>query len=633
MRAEVLVNTSGTGWSVRGTGRVMWQQVDERQQRLVVAPPLSSPADCHASSLAAVTLPDAAIRFSLPVDTVLHALPIDGDEWAMHFDTAEEASGVWEDIVMLQAAAGVVTTAAGSASGAAVPAPLPDPASEGGLCELERLLGSLLYSDNYSPPEEPPGGSLLSALGIVAESAGGEADDYIASIASAFAAAEASSGEPPAAFGRAPALRRLMKDDGASFVFGALEHETRALLHVETDAANTAFRARLASPAWPPCPLAWEDEEGLALVQALRRMQLLQDSVLPLLPRLAEHGAAPAPPLPSPLARSGGRRDPLPAQASPTSLVRELTALASGLHPIERARVYRRLTSLGLLAAARSTLGAASAPAGAHVRCCDVLSAVCSHDPSLLRSDEVAQLKAGPPEAGLPPAPEQAAAASQADASHLPDASGGTAAPPPPAAAASTSQLLAARLCDTADEGVARQAAELLGALLDPSSMEEAEVLLELLASLLGAHGERGLFVATSPQLWRSLSGLLEQPGRVLRCSVARFEGSREVGVLGVAPLVGRLVCLVAADRGGGGGVRDSLANSAVLSLLDSLLAASSEPGARHSALLSHLASDQRSELESLAAEAIAPADALLRAHVPPPSLLGARGGAAGREP
>uniref|UniRef100_A0A7S3W531 Uncharacterized protein n=1 Tax=Emiliania huxleyi TaxID=2903 RepID=A0A7S3W531_EMIHU len=301
-QAEVLVNTSGTGWSVRGTGRVMWQQVDERQQRLVVAPPLSSPADCHASSLAAVTLPDAAIRFSLPVDTVLHALPIDGDEWAMHFDTAEEASGVWEDIVMLQAAAGVVTTAAGSASGAAVPAPLPDPASEGGLCELERLLGSLLYSDNYSPPEDPPGGSLLSALGIVAESAGGEADDYIASIASAFAAAEASSGEPPAAFGRvaslllaladAPALRRLMKDDGASFVFGALEHETRALLHVETDAANTAFRARLASPAWPPCPLAWEDEEGLALVQALRRMQLLQDSVLPLLPRLAEHGVA-----------------------------------------------------------------------------------------------------------------------------------------------------------------------------------------------------------------------------------------------------------------------------------------------------------------------------------------------------
>ena len=42
--------------------------------------------------------------------------------------------------------------------------------------------------------------------------------------------------------------------------------------------------------------------------------------------------------------------------------------------------------------------------------------------------------------------------------------------------------------------------------------------------------------------------------------------------MLGVAPLVGRLVCLVAADRGGGGGVRDSLANSAVLSLLGSLL-------------------------------------------------------------
>ena len=49
------------------------------------------------------------------------------------------------------------------------------------------------------------------------------------------------------------------------------------------------------------------------------------------------------------------------------------------------------------------------------------------------------------------------------------------------------------------------------------------QVLLELLASLLGAHGERGLLVATSPELWRSLSGLLEQPGRVLRCSVARF--------------------------------------------------------------------------------------------------------------
>ena len=49
------------------------------------------------------------------------------------------------------------------------------------------------------------------------------------------------------------------------------------------------------------------------------------------------------------------------------------------------------------------------------------------------------------------------------------------------------------------------------------------QVLLELLASLLGAHGERGRLVATSPELWRSLSGLLEQPGRVLYCSVARF--------------------------------------------------------------------------------------------------------------
>ena len=373
-QAEVLVNTSGTGWSVRGTGRVMWQQVDERQQRLVVAPPLSSPADCHASSLAAVTLPDAAIRFSLPVDTVLHALPIDGDEWAMHFDTAEEASGVWEDIVMLQAAAGVVTTAAGSASGAAVPAPLPDPASEGGLCELERLLGSLLYSDNYSPPEEPPGGSLLSALGIVAESAGGEADDYIASIASAFAAAEASSGEPPAAFGRVASLllaladarpRRLVAQLPAASphscglqtgACAAAAHEGRrrvlCLWRAGARNARAAARgdrrrehrlprpprlARLAAlPAGVggrggararagPAPDAAAARLGappprVATERATphRHPPRPSSQVLPLLPRLAEHGAAPAPPLPSPLARSGGRRDPLPAQASPT---------------------------------------------------------------------------------------------------------------------------------------------------------------------------------------------------------------------------------------------------------------------------------------------------------------------------
>jgi len=43
------------------------------------------------------------------------------------------------------------------------------------------------------------------------------------------------------------------------------------------------------------------------------------------------------------------------------------------------------------------------------------------------------------------------------------------------AARASISLLLASRLCDTPDEGVARQCCELLTVLLDPTTMEPSE--------------------------------------------------------------------------------------------------------------------------------------------------------------
>ena len=196
---------------------------------------------------------------------------------------------------------------------------------------------------------------------------------------------------------------------------------------------------------------------------------------------------------------------PAPPPAEPPllqlwALLRELCALASSLHPIERARFYRALCSAGLLPAARTALAWAEAPAAVHVRCCDTLAALANHNPSVMRMEEIELREATP-----------AAAAAAATAAALSDNMAVAAAAAVPAllvARSSTSLLLASRLCDTADEGVARQCCELLTVLLDPTTMEGVEEESFIEAAYCTARDELGdLDSAGGGAAWSGVDG------------------------------------------------------------------------------------------------------------------------------
>jgi len=299
--AEVLVN-EGSGWTSCGVGRVMWQQADGGTQRLIVVGP-------GESVLASADLPDKAVQFSLSAGTVLHILPIDAAEWALSFTTADDAAQVWEDVQMLNGGTGGASTPPGSPMGIeegtiSLPTELPLPTVEG-LDELE----SLLFLLDSVAPEDPARGALIEALVSPAPvvEIGGRSCDYIGALAVAYeahatavevaavaamdagragATARTAVGyddelgtmdgtpangsptpDPPvdpvlsassARFGRlakllltleeGSVLRRVLRDDAAPFLFGALEYEARTgRSHLETKHVNTVRATLLKS--------------------------------------------------------------------------------------------------------------------------------------------------------------------------------------------------------------------------------------------------------------------------------------------------------------------------------------------------------------------------------------------------
>ena len=310
------------------------------------------------------------------------------------------------------------------------------------------------------------------------------------------------------------------------------------------------------------------------------------------------------------------------------ALLLQLCDLAAEMHPLHLCECYGALTSGGVLACAAAALEADPPAAWGmlHVRCIDVLLALCRHDPAILRRADVASLAAG--------------------------RHGG--------ADDGTIVGAAVRLLGrTADEGVVEQLAELLTILLDPSTMEPAEqnafldgvyeggymsalmrafersaavlvpgggsgsdpavgharvrAVCSLLPSSVENHGYRGRRLALDASMWNACGRLLDSKARDVRCTVVRFVRAMLQAVPTCATCVAEhaLLAPMLAQLCHGGLRRCGLGESAVLQLLCTI---ADDPPLTF--LREHLVRRHRQQLERLADAKIAAASAILSTSV-----------------
>lgn len=404
-------------------------------------------------------------------------------------------------------------------------------------------------------------------------------------------------------------------------------------------------------------------------------------------------GSSPPPAPRAPSGRAGGAV-PAPPADEPTylqlwGLLRELSSLAAALHPVGRVRVYRTLCARGLVRALALALAPAvgSGPRegigrrqalDAQVRALDVLLFVLNHDCAIVRlacvdlpqsaswggradaralvsalvrllgesSDEGLLTQASESvrilldPTSMEPSEQNAfldyvyGAGQLASLLSLLRARAREALAPahrqPASAPADGTRASAA---DVAAVGMSESiAAGSEGAGYAGPRVARIESLLEVIGGSLGVHGYRSQRLTQDANLWHALRDLLAQPRTSVRASATRLLRTLlQLHPLQTAPkleelsLAGLLFTQLRTRPAPDGSPRDSLANSAVLSTLQLVVDLPELESVR-----THLLTDHRAEVESLAAHRVIPCVALV--HAPRADLAAASAAATPRQ-